>query len=122
MIFGGWIGASSLASSIGTRSGGIESGMIEPHGSLARGGVPSREEITSPFSVVSTRPWWTRFDNWKRQYFIRKPIYRRGRGERREMWNDDYSTPKRPRARGRARLHNLFLHRFGHQELLMHLV
>src|SRR3954470_24120187 len=71
MIFGGWMGASSLASSIGTRSGGIESGMIEPHGSLARGGVPSREEITSPFSVVSTKPWWTRFDNWKRQYFIR---------------------------------------------------
>src|SRR5437762_8570597 len=70
MIFGGWIGASSLASSMGTRSGGIESGMIEPHGSLARGGVPSREEMTSPFSVVSTRPWCTRFDNWKRQYFI----------------------------------------------------
>src|SRR3954470_17238803 len=72
MIFGGWMGASSLASSMGTRSGGIESGMIEPHGSLARGGVPSREEITSPFSVVSTRPWCTRFDSWKRQYFIRK--------------------------------------------------
>src|SRR5438067_7670490 len=70
MIFGGWIGASSLASSMGTRSGGIESGMIEPHGSLARGGVPSREEMTSPFSVVSTSPWCTRFDNWKRQYFI----------------------------------------------------
>src|SRR3954462_14063834 len=70
------MGASSLASSIGTRSGGIESGMIEPHGSLARGGVPSREEITSPFSVVSTSPWWTRFDNWKRQYFIEgKPNY-----------------------------------------------
>src|SRR3954464_5277620 len=77
MIFGGWIGASSLASSIGTRSGGIESGKIDPHGSLARGGVPSREEITSPFSVVSTKPWCTRFDNWKRQYFIwGKPIYR----------------------------------------------
>src|SRR5438445_4420802 len=90
MIFGGWMGASSLASSMGTRSGGIESGMIEPHGSLARGGVPSREEMTSPFSVVSTRPWCTRFDNWKRQYFIRKPIYRRGRGERREIGNDAF--------------------------------
>src|SRR6059058_6715902 len=86
MIFGGWIGASSLASSIGTRSGGIESGMIEPHGSLARGGVPSREEMTSPDSVVSTSPWCTRFDNWKRQYFIRsKPIYRRACGVRREF-------------------------------------
>src|SRR5882724_5625224 len=102
------MGASSLASSMGTRSGGIESGMIEPQGSLARGGVPSREEMTSPLSVVSTKPWWTRFESWKRQYFIQSRT----------------NLPQSPQSPQGIPINNqqLFLHRSGHQELLMHLV
>src|SRR5256885_16956069 len=106
MIFGGWIGASSLASSMGTRSGGIESGMIEPQGSRARGGVPSREEITSPDSVVSTRPWCTRFDNWKRQYFIGKQFTAESAEYAEKSGMTPFRYKKVPRARGRARLHN----------------